>query len=175
MKQKATFGGGCFWCTEAIFQRVKSVTVIPGYAGSANYVPTYETLHNLGGYVESIQIEFDPNVVSYEQLLDIFFHTHDPTTVNKQGNDVGEQYRSVIFYHNDEQRSQAFDLIKMLEPEFESKIVTSVEPLDKFYSAEEYHQNYFDRNRDQPYCKLIINPKVKKFLASEKYKNLLNV
>lgn len=166
--QTAVFAGGCFWCLEAVFQQVKGVEkVTSGYAGGGTgSAPTYEQV-GMGRvkHAETVQIEYDPSAISYKTLLDIFFIIHDPTTLNRQGNDVGEQYRSAIFYVNDEQKQQAEEAIKSLTDahEYADPIVTEVQPLDKFYTAEEYHQNYYQDNKQQPYCQLVISPKIKKF------------
>ncbi len=171
--ETATFAGGCFWCTEAIFKRLKGVSsVLPGYSGGDVENPTYEEVCNENtGHAEAIQIEFDPKVISYELLLKIFFYIHNPTTINQQGNDVGPQYRSVIFYHSDEQEKIANEIIQKLSEEnvFKRPIVTKVEEFKNFYEAEDYHKNYFDRNREAPYCDITIAPKVHKLL--EKFNN----
>lgn len=169
--ETAIFGGGCFWCTEAIFQKLKGVqTVTSGYAGGTVQNPSYERV-SMGttGHAEVIKIEFDPTTISYEDLLDIFWHVHNPTTLNKQGNDVGTQYRSIILYTSEEQRRKAErSLSKMSESgEFNKPIVTEIKALDKFYDAETYHKNYFQNNTLQPYCQVIIAPKLAHFL--EKY------
>jgi peptide-methionine (S)-S-oxide reductase len=165
--EQATFGGGCFWCTEAVFQRVRGVSsVVSGYAGGAVERPGYEQVcTGATGHAEVVQITFDPEVVSYSDLLDIFFATHDPTTLNRQGNDAGTQYRSAIFYHNDEQRRLAEEARKRAQQsgEFHGPIVTEIVPLPAFYPAEDYHQNYFRLNERQPYCNLVIRPKLEKF------------
>ncbi len=173
--QTAVFGGGCFWCTEAVFLRLKGViTVTSGYAGGSSEHPTYESV-SMGntGHAEAIQIEFDPAQISYQDLLDVFFHTHDPTTLNRQGNDSGTQYRSVILYQNEDQKQAAENSIARLTAEhaFDQPIVTEVKALDKFYSAEAYHQQYYDNNQYQPYCQIVISPKLQKF--EEKFKHLL--
>jgi peptide-methionine (S)-S-oxide reductase len=164
--ETATFGGGCFWCTEATFQRLKGVeTVVPGYAGGTKENPTYEEVcSGSTGHAEVIQIQFDPAVISYEQLLEVFFRLHDPTTLNRQGADVGTQYRSVIFFHSPEQQKTAEALIKRLNEsgEFKQPIVTEVKPLEKFYKAENYHENYYNSNRQSGYCLLVIDPKIEK-------------
>lgn len=165
--EKATFGGGCFWCTEAIFQRLKGVdTVISGYSGGHLAQPTYkEVCSENTGHAEVIQISFYPDSISYEILLDVFFATHDPTTLNQQGNDVGAQYRSVIFYHTESQKQVAQNWIKKLSHEkiFDKKIVTEVSPFTSFYAAEPEHQNYYNLNAKQPYCSFVIQPKLAKF------------
>jgi peptide-methionine (S)-S-oxide reductase len=169
--EKATLANGCFWCTEAVFQRLKGVhSVISGYTGGARPNPSYEQVSTgATGHAEALQIEFDPQVISYETLLDIFFATHDPTTLNRQGNDVGTQYRSAIFYHNDEQKKVAQEKILELETDkaFADPIVTEITPLETFYDAEDYHKNYYENNKDKPYCTYVIRPKLQKLL--EKY------
>lgn len=171
----AIFGGGCFWCTEAVFQRLKGISkVISGYAGGYTENPTYgDVSDGLTGHAEVIQIEFDPKEITYNELLDIFFHVHDPTTLNKQGADAGTQYRSIILYTSEEQKQQAEEMLKKLKEskEFDSPIVTEIKPLQKFYTAEEYHQNYYNTNQNQPYCQIVITPKVNKFL--QKYADKL--
>jgi peptide-methionine (S)-S-oxide reductase len=173
MSELAYFGGGCFWCTEAVFGRVKGVlSVTPGYAGGKRENPTYEQVSTgATGHAEVIKVEFDPSLISYAQLLDIFWHVHDPTSLNKQGADEGTQYRSVILYGDDTQKIQADTSLQMaqLSGEFSQPIVTKIEPLDQFYTAEEYHKNYFDTHSDQPYCQVVIAPKLQKFL--KKYSN----
>ena len=168
--QKATFGNGCFWCTEAIFQSIKGVQKVEsGYMGGVKPNPTYiEVCNGDTGYAEVIHLEFDADVVSYDELLVIFFRTHNPTTLNRQGNDEGTQYRSVIFYHTDDQRTEAEAMIKRLTTEkvFDVPIVTEIAPASKFYPAENYHQNYFNNNPRQPYCSFVIQPKLNK-LAKE--------
>lgn len=165
--ETAVFGGGCFWCTEAIFLKLKGVvSVMPGYSGGKKPNPTYEEVCGGNtGHAEVIKIDFDPTQVSYRDLLEVFFSTHDPTTLNRQGNDVGEQYRSVIFYTNEKQKQEAEGFIRELEQEkvFASEIVTQLEPFEKFYDAEDYHKNYFERNQNNPYCMVVINPKLEKF------------
>ena len=168
--QSATFGGGCFWCLEAIFQLTKGVTKVEsGYIGGANPTPTYEAVcGGKTGHAEAVQIQFDPNVIAYDALLDIFFGTHDPTTLNRQGADVGPQYRSVIFPHDEEQSATAAAKIAALDAAgiWESPIVTTIEPLGKFHRAEDYHQNYFRENPMQPYCQAVVGPKIAKFRKS---------
>ena len=166
--ETATLANGCFWCSEAIFKRLKGVkTVVPGYSGGVVKDPSYnQVCTGNTGHAESIQIEFDPKVISYEKILDIFWHTHDPTTLNRQGNDVGPQYRSAIFYHSHEQKKIAEKLKEELEKEgvFNTPIVTEISPFRNFYVAEDYHKNYYENNNDAPYCSFIINPKVRKLL-----------
>ncbi len=170
-KEIAVFGGGCFWCTEAIFARVRGVlSVTSGYAGGTVDNPNYEEVStSTTGHAEVIKLEFDPKVISYAELLDIFWHVHDPTTLNQQGADMGTQYRSIILTTSDEQRKQALASKEALDAshEYKNPIVTNIRPLDKFYTAEEYHKNYFEKHESQPYCELVIAPKIKKFL--EKY------
>jgi len=164
----ATFGNGCFWCTEAIFQQLKGVkTVLPGYTGGEVKNPTYkEVCNGTTGHAEAIQITYDPSVISYRELLDVFFYTHDPTTLNRQGGDVGTQYRSAIFFHNKDQKSDAEKIIEQLTAEgvYSDPIVTEVTAFDIFYDAEEYHQNYYINNKNQGYCRAVINPKLDKFM-----------
>jgi peptide-methionine (S)-S-oxide reductase len=166
----ATFGEGCFWCSEAIFQQVKGVdSVISGYSGGVVNNPTYEQVcSGTTGHAEATQILFDPTVVSYTDLLEVFWKTHDPTTLNRQGNDVGPQYRSVIFYHSPEQKRLAEELKQRLDAAkvFDAPIVTEITPYTIFFSAEGYHQNYYNEHGDQPYCRLVIQPKLTKFLKS---------
>ena len=170
--EKATFAGGCFWCTEAIFKRVKGVTtVMSGYSGGEMDRPDYETVSGgQTGHAEAIQVEFDPSIISYEKLVEIFFHLHDPTTLNRQGNDVGTQYRSVIFYHSDAQKETSEKVKKQIEDEhvYQSPIITEIIPFENFYKAEEYHQNFYENNPEYGYCKVIIDPKIKKLLREYK-------
>ena len=170
----ATFGNGCFWCTEAIFQQLKGVeNVVPGYTGGTTKNPTYqEVVSGNTGHAEVIQISYDPKVITYRELLDVFFYTHDPTTLNRQGNDVGTQYRSAIYYHDDDQKEDAEKMIELLELEkvYDNKIVTEITPLDIFYLAENYHNDYYDNNKDQAYCRAVINPKLDKFMKKYKAK-----
>jgi peptide-methionine (S)-S-oxide reductase len=158
---------GCFWCTEAIFQELKGVIkVTPGYAGGHKENPTYEEVCDGNtGHTEVAQIVFDPNLISYAELLEVFFKVHDPTTLNRQGNDVGYQYRSVIFYHNDEQKKLAQYYKQKLNEEkvYNNLIVTAIEPFTNFYLAEDYHKNYYKLNSSKPYCQLVIKPKLEKF------------
>lgn len=162
----AVFGGGCFWCTEAVFKELRGVQrVSSGYAGGRTSHPTYEQVcSGETGHAEVIRIEFDPKEISFRDLLTVFFATHDPTTLNRQGNDVGSQYRSVILYNSEEQRAEAASFIKELTEarNFRNPIVTTLEPLTEFYSAEEYHQDYFANNPYQPYCQYTIPPKLNK-------------
>lgn len=165
-RQLATLGGGCFWCLDAAYRRLRGVTsVVSGYAGGHVKNPTYEAVcTGTTGHAEVTQIEFDPNVITYRELLEVFFGIHDPTTVNRQGNDIGPQYRSVIFTHSPEQERIAREVIAELEAEhtFDAPIVTQIEPLDEFYPAERYHQDYYERNQRQPYCVAVISPKLSK-------------
>jgi peptide-methionine (S)-S-oxide reductase len=165
--QTATLAGGCFWCLEAVYDEIKGVQgVESGYAGGDMDNPTYRAVCNGDtGHAEVVQVHFDPNVVSYRDLLNVFFAIHDPTTLNRQGADVGTQYRSAIFYHDEEQKKVAEDLIKDLNAQkiWDRPIVTEVTKLDKFYMAEDYHQEYFARNPYQPYCMAVVSPKVSKF------------
>ena len=166
-RELATFGGGCFWCVEAIFERVNGVhSVESGYSGGHVQNPDYKQVTSgVTGHAEVVQISYDPDVVSYMELLEIFFKTHDPTTLNRQGADVGTQYRSIVIYHNDQQRALASDMIQKLDEEeiWNDPIVTTVEPFEAFYSAEAYHQEYYENNPNRGYCTLVINPKVEKF------------
>ena len=163
----ATLGGGCFWCIEAIFRELKGVQKVEsGYAGGTVPNPTYEQVCSQEtGHAEVVQVTFDPNVLPYKNLLRIFFTVHDPTTLNRQGADVGTNYRSVIFYHNEEQRMQASEVIKAITAAglWDAPIVTQLEPFKAFYVAEQYHQGYFKNNPNQPYCRIVIAPKVRKF------------
>lgn len=163
----ATLGGGCFWCLEAVYDRMQGVlSVESGYMGGQRENPTYEQVcTGATGHAEAVRIAFDPEITSYRDLLEVFFAIHDPTTLNRQGNDVGTQYRSVIFYQNDEQRRIAEEMIRDLEAEkvFPNPIVTAAEPAGPFYVAEKYHQEYFANNPSQPYCSFVVAPKVAKF------------
>jgi peptide-methionine (S)-S-oxide reductase len=163
----ATFGGGCFWCTEAVFQRLQGVQkVVSGYSGGHVENPTYEQVcSKKTGHVEVIQVTYDPARVKFEELLEVFWKTHDPTTKDRQGNDVGPQYRSVVFYHDEEQREKAEFYKKKLDAAgiFRSPIVTEIKPIINFYPAEDYHQNYFNQNPANPYCQFVVASKVKKF------------
>ncbi len=162
-----TFGTGCFWCTEAIFQQVDGViSVVSGYSGGKVENPTYEQVcSGVTGHAECLNIVFDSTKVSYDQLLEIFWKTHDPTTLNRQGNDIGTQYRSVIFYRNEKQQRTAQEYKTALDKSgaFPHPIVTTLEPMTLFYPAENYHQNYYNQNGNQPYCQYVIRPKVEKF------------
>ena len=165
--ERATLGGGCFWCLEAVFEHLRGVeSVVSGYAGGHVPNPTYEQVCGKDtGHAEVVRVTFDPAVVSYREVLEVFFATHDPTTPNRQGNDVGPQYRSVIFYHSEEQRQTAERLIRELTDEkvFPGPIVTQIAPLTNFYPAEDYHQGYYRSNPSQSYCAYVVTPKVVKF------------
>jgi peptide-methionine (S)-S-oxide reductase len=162
----ATFAGGCFWCTEAVFLELKGVkSVVSGYTGGKTIIPTYKDICNGDtGHAEAIQITFDPGEISYGELLEIFFATHDPTTLNRQGNDIGTQYRSEIFYNNENQKSLAEEYIALMTREntFGKSIVTKISPASIFYEAEDYHQNYYNQNKTQGYCSYVITPKIEK-------------
>lgn len=175
-KQKtATLAAGCFWCTEAVFDRLKGVhQVESGYTGGHVPDPTYrQVCTGATGHAEGIRIVYDPDVISYDQLLDVFFHTHDPTTLNRQGADVGTQYRSAIFFHDEQQKTAAKAMIESLNAsgEFDDPIATTLEKLKTWYPAEDYHQQYFDLNGRQPYCRAVVGPKVAKF--RKRYKAML--
>lgn len=163
----ATLGGGCFWCLEAVFDELKGVVdVVSGYSGGHVPNPTYEQVcSKQTGHAEVVQITFDPSVISYREVLEVFFAIHDPTTLNRQGNDVGPQYRSVIFYHSPQQQAVAQEVMQALAQAgvWENPIVTELVPFERFYPAEDYHQEYFKRNPHQPYCALVVGPKVAKF------------
>jgi peptide-methionine (S)-S-oxide reductase len=165
---KATLAAGCFWCTEAIYKRLKGVTkVVSGYAGGDMTEPSYDKVSSgTTGHAEAIQITFNPTIIPYAKILEIFFATHNPTTKNRQGADIGTQYRSIIFYHSPKQQQIAEETIKRLESEkaYPDPIVTEVLPFEKFYSAEEYHQDFYDKNQMYPYCTVVINPKLTKLL-----------
>lgn len=164
---QATFGGGCFWCTEAVFRELKGVhSVVSGYSGGQRKNPTYKQVSTgRTGHAEVIQIEYDPKVISFKELLEVFWKTHDPTTLNQQGNDIGTQYRSVIFYHDDEQGRLAEKYLAQLDESgaFGDPIVTEISPFEAFYPAEDYHQEYFELHGEEPYCRFIIQPKMDKF------------
>jgi peptide-methionine (S)-S-oxide reductase len=164
----ATLGSGCFWCTEAIYQRTKGIIAVEsGYSGGHVEHPTYEQVcSKTTGHAEVIRIEYDSNVISYAEILDIFWRTHNPTTLNRQGNDVGPQYRSVIFYHNNHQKQIAEQSLAETDASdlWKDTIVTAIEPLTNYYKAENYHQNYFNQNKDRnPYCTFVVKPKVDKY------------
>jgi peptide-methionine (S)-S-oxide reductase len=166
-KELATLAGGCFWCLEAVYKELRGVErVVSGYAGGHVERPNYrEVCEGTTGHAEVVQITFDPSLVSYKELLEVFFTIHDPTTLNRQGADVGTQYRSAVFYHSPEQRETAEQTIAEMEAArvWDSTIVTEVVPLDGFYPAEDYHQDYFEKNPSQPYCRAVVAPKVSKF------------
>ncbi len=170
IREQATLGGGCFWCLEAVFELVRGVTEVKsGYAGGRTPNPTYEQVcSGTTGHAEVVQVTFDPTSISYREILEIFFATHDPTTLNRQGADVGTQYRSAIFTHSDEQAEVARNLIAGLEAErlWDGPVVTEIEPLDRFYPAERYHDEYYRRNPNQGYCRIVIGPKLAKFRES---------
>jgi peptide-methionine (S)-S-oxide reductase len=165
--ETATLGGGCFWCLEAVFDELTGVVdVVSGYTGGQDPAPTYRAVcAGTTGHAEVVQVSFDPEVISFRELLEVFFSVHDPTTLNRQGNDVGSQYRSAIFYHDLEQESAARELVAELEREglWDEPVVTEITPLREFHPAEEYHQEYFSKNPAQPYCQVIVAPKVSKF------------
>jgi peptide-methionine (S)-S-oxide reductase len=167
----ATLAGGCFWCTEAIFKRLKGViSVLPGYAGGHIKNPSYDQVcSGTSGHAESLQIEFDPTQISFEKILDVFWHTHNPTTLNRQGNDVGSQYRSAIFYHSKKQEELAQKSKAQIEKEgvYTDPIVTEIIPFTNFYIAENYHKDYFDKNQEAPYCSTIISPKINKLYSKD--------
>jgi peptide-methionine (S)-S-oxide reductase len=173
--EKATLGGGCFWCTEAVFQEINGVIeVVSGYSGGHIENPTYQQITTgRTGHAEVVQVTFNPGVVSYREILEIFFTMHDPTSLNRQGADVGPQYRSVIFYHNEEQKRIAEDFIQEMNETniFNLPIVTQLEPLKEFYEAEDYHKNYYKRNKNQVYSQYVIAPKLEK--VEKKFKEKL--
>ena len=173
--QTIVFGGGCFWCTEAVFNMLRGVvSVEPGYTGGSTAKPTYESVcTGTTGYAEVIKIEYDPTQINARDLMTVFFATHDPTQLNRQGNDVGTQYRSVIFYSTSEQKSEAQKMIAEIDVSSSEggKVVTEVTPLGEFYPAEDYHKNYFEKNPDRAYCQLVVNPKVEK--VQQKFAELL--
>ena len=164
LHNSATFGAGCFWCVEAVFNRIDGVTSVSvGYSGGHTPDPTYkEICTGTTGHAEVSRIEFDPAKVTYNKLLEVFWKSHDPTTMNRQGNDVGTQYRSVIFYHNEDQKKLADASVKEAQKLFDARIVTQIVPLEKYYVAEDYHQDYYKNNPNQPYCTYVIRPKLQK-------------
>ena len=172
--ETATFGAGCFWCVEAVFLQLQGVhEVVSGYTGGTTVNPTYQAVcMGMTGHAEVIQIQFDPSVSSYEEMLEVFWHTHDATTLNRQGADVGTQYRSAIFYHTEEQRRIAEKSKADMDASdmWDAPIVTEITPIDTFYLAEDYHQNYFQLNPRQPYCQFVIHPKMQKFTKDFKDK-----
>lgn len=161
----ATIGGGCFWCTEAVYQELPGVTkVVSGYAGGSVLDPTYEQVcSGASGHAEVVQISFDTALLTYRKLLEVFFTIHDPTTLNRQGNDVGTQYRSVVFYHSPEQQETAKHVIAEMASVWDANLVTQLSPLPVFYAAEAYHQNYYRQHPEQGYCAFVVAPKVAKF------------
>ena len=169
--EKATFGAGCFWCVEAVFQRLEGVKdVVPGYCGGDKDNPTYKDVcTGMTGHAEVAQITFDPATISFDELLTMFWQSHDPTTRNRQGNDVGTQYRSAIFYHNEEQRSAAERSMEKFDNSgsYSNPIVTEITTLDQFWPAEDYHNNYYDNNPNQPYCRIVIKPKLDKLFKDK--------
>jgi peptide-methionine (S)-S-oxide reductase len=162
----ATLASGCFWCTEAVVQRLRGVeSVVSGYTGGTRANPTYEEVcTGRTGHAEAVQVTFDPSILSYEDLLHVYFKTHDPTTLNRQGADVGTQYRSAIFYHDEEQKETAERVIREINDskEYDSPVVTEVTPASEFYVAEDYHMDFYNRNREYGYCRVVIDPKVQK-------------
>lgn len=173
----ATLASGCFWCSEAVFKRIKGViSVVPGYSGGTTDNPSYdEVCGGNTGHAESVQIVFDPKVITFRKILEIFWNTHDPTTLNRQGNDVGTEYRSAIFFHNQKQRETAEKLKVDLNNEriYTKPIITEISPLRNFYAAEEYHRNYYEDHKNTPYCNIVINPKITSLL--KKYKDNVKV
>lgn len=171
----AVFGGGCFWCTEAVYKELKGVLKVePGYAGGTVPNPTYTAVSSGStGHAEVIKVEFNPQEISYRDLLEVFFATHNPTTLNQQGADIGTQYRSAIFYTTEDQKNQALGIIKELEDDhaYEKRIVTEIVPLTDFYKAEDYHLDYYRKNKGAPYCQLVIEPKLIKF--QQKFSSLI--
>ena len=171
--ETATLANGCFWCSEAIFKRLKGVeSVLPGYAGGTVKNPSYdEVCMENTGHAESIQVKFDPRIISFEKILNIFWHTHNPTTLNRQGNDIGTQYRSAIFFHDEKQKAIAEKSKKDIEQAdlYKDPIVTEITPFKNFYIAEDYHKNYYDKHQEAPYCNFVIDPKIHKLL--QQYRN----
>jgi peptide-methionine (S)-S-oxide reductase len=170
--ETATLASGCFWCSEAVFRRLEGVkSVLPGYTGGKVDDPSYDDVcTGTTGHAEAAQIEFNPDVISFEKLLDVFWHTHDPTTLNRQGNDVGTQYRSAIFYHSEKQKETAEKSKRDLESKgvYKDPIVTEIVPFKKFYVAEDYHKNYYEQNKNAGYCRFVIEPKVQKLFKQHK-------
>lgn len=173
--ETATLGGGCFWCTEAIFQRLNGVTsVVSGYSGGKLDNPTYDSVSSgMSDHAEVVQIQFDPKIISFKDILEVFFHLHDPTTLNRQGADQGTQYRSIVLFHSEDQKYASQEVINKITNEhlWNAPIVTELKPFEKFYGAEEYHQNYYQLNKSKPYCSLVIGPKIAKL--NEKFKDKL--
>ena len=169
--EQATFGAGCFWCVEAIFESLDGVVdVQAGYTGGKIENPSYEDVcSGVTGHVEVIQLDYNPRIISYKKILDIFWEVHDPTTLNRQGPDIGTQYRSVVFYHSDSQRDIALQSMQAVEKAgiYENPIVTEINPITIFYPTEEYHQDYYRQNKNAPYCRVVIQPKLKNFLNSD--------
>ena len=163
------FGGGCFWCTEAIFKNINGViSIYPGYMGGDTKNPTYKQVcEGLTGHAEIVKIDYNSSIISFKDLLSVFFSTHDPTTLNRQGNDIGTQYRSSVFTNDDKEVEILKNYIEELDKTFEKKIVTTIEDLSEFYLAEDYHHNYYDLNKNVPYCSVVIGPKIKKLLNSK--------
>jgi peptide-methionine (S)-S-oxide reductase len=173
MKSKTefiVFGGGCFWCTEAVFSMLKGVVkTAPGYTGGKTSNPTYEQVcYGDTGHAEVLQIDYDPSVITLDKLLEIFFEMHDPTTLNRQGVDVGTQYRSIILYNSDDQKETIKKFIEKIQKDFDMPIVTKIKKLDRFYVAEDYHKKYYDKNSSNPYCSVVIRPKVEKIMKEFK-------
>jgi peptide-methionine (S)-S-oxide reductase len=168
----ATLAGGCFWCLEAVYDDLQGVSLVEsGYSGGATPNPSYQAVcTGETGHAEVVQVTFDPEVISFEELLTVFFSVHDPTTLNRQGADVGTQYRSAIFYHSDEQKAAAERVIAEVAPQWKDPIVTEVAAFEKFYIAEDYHQEYFANNPNQPYCRAVVAPKVEKFKKKFEFK-----
>ncbi len=170
----ATLASGCFWCAEAVFQEIKGVVKVePGYTGGLRQNPTYEQVSTgTTGHAEAVQIQFNPSIITFKEILEIFFATHDPTTVNRQGADVGHQYRSAIFYQDDRQKATAEGVIEELTKEkvFDSPIITEIKPFTEFYRAEDYHKDYFKKHPNQPYCRVVISPKIAKLRRQFKEK-----
>lgn len=163
------FGGGCFWCTEAIFKNINGViSIYPGYMGGDTKNPTYKQVcEGYTGHAEIVKIDYNSSIISFKDLLSVFFSTHDPTTLNRQGNDIGTQYRSSVFTNDDNEVKILKNYIEELDKTFEKKIVTTIEDLSEFYLAEDYHHNYYDLNKNVPYCSVVIGPKIKKLLNSK--------
>lgn len=169
----ATLGGGCFWCIEAVYEPIEGVeSVVSGYAGGHVKNPTYHQVSSgETGHAEVTQISYDPNVISYEEILDLFWQAHDPTTLNRQGNDVGPQYRSIILYHNDQQKQVAEQSLKKAQEQFDQPIVTEIQPMTDFYPAEDYHQDFYENNPNHPYSVFVIKPKLEKLKKKEEAKH----
>lgn len=172
-KEIIVLGGGCFWCLEPVFSKLKGVSkTVVGYAGGHKESPTYEEVFSgKTGHAETVKVEYDSEKISLENILDVFFHVHDPTTPNRQGNDIGEQYRSIILYSEEKQKKRIKDFISSIQKKFLKPIVTKVEAKNKFFPAEEYHQEYYKKNSEKAYCRLVITPKMAEF--QQRYKKLL--